>query len=75
MEKDCTDGNKDEHSFFRKRLDKRGVDIMLERLWLSVHNKEGNEVKLFDYLSKDEGDKKISGKKSDKGVRELRNLK
>lgn len=58
----------------RIRLDKRGVDIMLERLGFSVHNKEANEVKLSDYLLKDEGDSKLSIK-NDKRERELRKLK
>lgn len=72
---DCLDGEKGVHCYFRKQQDKAGVDIMLERLGLSVHTKEGMEVKLSDYLPEEDGDIRLSEEKCDKGMGEFRNLK
>lgn len=53
----------------------KGVDDMMVRLGLSVIDRNGHEVKLFDYIEEENGDGKGLEKISYKGKRKLRNLK
>lgn len=59
---------------------KKRVDIMLEKLGFTVHDKSGQEVKLSDYIEDEEVDcngedkNKERKKINSKGCRELRNL-